>query len=397
MLEATGTILFMDHKYCTQPLAPYASLPHESRGRLHEEDESAHRSPFQRDRDRIIHSSAFRRLKYKTQVFVHHEADHYRTRLSHTLEVAQIARTIARALNAHEDLAEAVALAHDLGHSAFAHAGEDELVEKMQGLGGFDHNDQSLRVVTLLEKKYIQWDGLNLTWETLEGIIKHNGPLTDRALPVTLAAIQNETDFELHGYASLEAQIAGLADDIAYNNHDVEDGINAGLFDVSDIAQLTLFKNYHAQIIAEYPNLEKRRMVFELVRELIGAMVTDVLRQTKINLDALAPQSANDIRNAGRPMVEFSPLMLDNLGELRDFLFERMYKHPDVLRMCYGARRKMGAMFDAFMSETRLLPLEWQAEIKDNADDIETARVVCDYLASMTDRKALVEYDNIFS
>lgn len=382
--------------YCALPLMPFACRPDQSRGRVHDEPESAHRNAFQRDRDRIIHCTAFRRLKYKTQVFVYHEGDHYRTRLTHTLEVAQIARTIARALQVSEDLAEAVALSHDLGHPPFAHTGEDVLVERMKDLGGFDHNDQSLRIVTILEKKYPEWDGLNLTWETLEGIVKHNGPFLDKTMPVTLALLSRDIDFELQNYASLEAQIAGLSDDIAYNNHDVEDGINAGLFAVEDVAELALFKPIYEGIRNRWPDLEKRRVIAQLVREMIGAMVTDVLAETRSRLSRLQPQSCDDIRAAGAAMVGFSAEMEANLGELRDFLHERMYRHPNVLAMRNAAIRTVGQLFEAYMSEPRLLAMEWQNELPNRGDELAKARVVCDSIASMTDRSATAEHKRLF-
>ncbi len=382
---------------CATQLAPYASIPDLTRGRIYEEGESAHRTPFQRDRDRIIHCSAFRRLKYKTQVFVYHEGDHYRTRLTHTLEVAQIARTIARALFVSEDLAEAVALSHDLGHSPFAHTGEEVLIEKMLNLGGFDHNDQSLRVVTRLEKKYPQWDGLNLTWETLEGIIKHNGPFpVSRGIPATLAALAQSVDFELDGYASLEAQIAGISDDIAYNNHDVEDGINAGLFGVEDVVELSIFQPIHNRLMRQYPGLEKRRVVAELIRELIGAMVVDVLNESRARIASANPQSVDDIRAAGHALISFSPQMEAHLGELRDFLFERMYRHPTVLASRHAAIKIVSELFDVFYEDSRLLSLEWREDLADASDDIGRARVVCDYIAGMTDRYALKEHKRLF-
>lgn len=382
--------------YCALPLMPYACRPDQSRGRLHDEPESLHRNVFQRDRDRIIHCSAFRRLKYKTQVFVYHEGDHYRTRLSHTLEVAQIARTLARALQVNEDLAEAVALAHDLGHPPFAHTGEDVLVGRMKDLGGFDHNDQSLRIVTMLEKRYPDWDGLNLSWETLEGVVKHNGPMLEKTLPTTLAKLLGEIDFELQNYAALEAQVAGLSDDIAYNTHDVDDGINAGLFSLEDVTELALFRPIYEGIQSRYPGLEKRRVIAQLVREMIGAMVTDVLEETRARLARLKPQSCDDIRAAGGAMIAFSPGMEANLGELRDFLHERMYRHPNVLAMRNAAIRTVGQLFDAYLNEPRLLTIEWQLELPNRGDELAKARVVCDCIASMTDRSALAEHKRLF-
>jgi len=325
-----------DYNYCALPMAVYACRPDQSLGRLHEENESATRTPYQRDRDRIIHASAFRRLKYKTQVFVYHEGDHYRTRLSHTLEVAQIARSIARALLVDEDLTEAVALAHDLGHTPFAHIGEEYLAECMEKYDGFEHNDQSLRVVTKLERKYPGWQGLNLSWETLEGIVKHNGPVTIKdgaKLPTTLKDIQLQTDLRLDTYASMEAQVAAIADDIAYNNHDVEDGLRAGMFALSDLEELTLMAPIIAQVKANWPDIEEHYIIQETIREMIGAMVNDVLSETKSRLDALDPKDIEDIRNADQQTVAFSADMYTKVEELRAFLLKRMYRHYTVNRI----------------------------------------------------------------
>ncbi len=386
------------YNYCALPLAAYACRPDRSAGRIHDEPESRHRTCFQRDRDRIIHSAAFRRLKYKTQVFVYHEGDHYRTRLTHTIEVAQIARTLARALMVNEDLAEAVALAHDLGHTPFAHVGEDVLDACMTSVGGFDHNDQSLRVVTMLEHKYPRWEGLNLAWETLEGIVKHNGPVTG-ALPVTLAHIQTITDLRLGTYASVEAQAAALADDIAYNNHDVEDGLRAGLFSLKDLDDVRLLSGIAQTVRKRYPGLDEDIVISETVREMIGAMVEDVLTETHKRLKMLNPRSPEDVRAAGKPMVAFSEKMLLQVNELRDFLHSRMYRHYKVNRMRLKVSRVVEDLYRAFTTRYQLLPEHWQRKVEKNQGPVnenETARIVADYIAGMTDRYAMKEHQRLF-
>lgn len=392
------------YNYCALPLAAYACRPEMSRGRLISEPESQYRTPFQRDRDRIIHTSAFRRLKYKTQVFVYHEGDHYRTRLSHTIEVAQIARTLARALMVNEDLAEAVALSHDLGHTPFAHMGEDTLKQCMEGLGGFYHNDQSLRILTTLEKKYPGWEGLNLTWETLEGVAKHNGPVLKKGdpvnrdtLPIALYELSQKVDLELDRYASIEAQAAAIADDIAYNNHDVEDGLRAGFFRLEELAQLELFRDTIARIRKEYPEISEHILVAELVREMIGAMVADVLETSFANIKRLNPQSPKDVSLAGMQMIAFSSDMERKVTELRKFLFDRMYRHYTIERIRVKVGRILPELFHAFLDEYRLLPGHWQTRILAAGDGrAERARVICDYVAGMTDRFAIREHERLF-
>lgn len=391
-----------DYNYCALPMAAYACRPDESKGRIYEEDNSATRTPFQRDRDRIIHASAFRRLKYKTQVFVYHEGDHFRTRLSHTLEVSQIARSIARALMVNEDLAEAVALAHDLGHTPFAHIGEEYLQQCMKPYGGFEHNDQSLRVLTRLERKYPGWPGLNLTWETLEGVVKHNGPIQLKAgqkLPHTLADIQSQSDLKLETYASVEAQVAAISDDIAYNNHDVEDGLRARMFDLKDLEELALMGPIIAKVRKDWPEISDHYIIQETIREMIGAMVTDVLAQTKANLEKIAPKSADDIRHAGFQTVAFSPPMFTMVEELRAFLLKRMYRHYTVNRIWTKVERIIPELFNAFMKQYKLLPDHWQERVEQAGgliDNIAQARIVCDYIAGMTDRYAIREHERLF-
>lgn len=380
------------------PLAPYATDASASRGRLHPEGESAHRSPFQRDRDRIIHSSAFRRLKHKTQVFVEHEGDYYRTRLTHTLEVAQIARTVARTLGADEDLAESVALAHDLGHTPFGHTGEDALHELMVPFGGFDHNAQALKIVTDLEKRYADFDGLNLTWEALEGIAKHNGPLLRGAdddpgrLHFALADYAARHDLEMWTHAGLEAQIAALSDDIAYNTHDLDDGLRAGLFGFEDLAALPIVGDELRRVRGKYPALDDHRTAHETFRRVFGALVEDMLTETKHRLDAANPPDAAALRALDEPVVAFSASLNDDLKRIREFLFARMYRHPNVTRMRRKAAIVVKELFAIFLDEPELLPDEWRGDAL-RAETAELrARTVADYIAGMTDRFALEEH-----
>jgi dGTPase len=392
------------YNYCALPLAGYACRPDRTAGRLHDEPESRHRTPFQRDRDRIIHASAFRRLKYKTQVFVYHEGDHYRTRLTHTLEVAQITRSLARALLVNEDLAEAIALAHDLGHTPFAHMGEHYLRQCMADLGGFEHNDQSLRIVTRLERKYPEWNGLNLTWETLEGIIKHNGPVLNsdgeaETLPPALKQLQGSMDMRLATHASLETQIAALSDDIAYNNHDVEDGLRAGLFALEDLEQVNLIARVLRDVRASYPALDERMLIREMVREMIGEMVEDVLEQTRLNLEKKGISGIEDIRCADNQLVTFSPQMREMVNELRVFLFNRMYRHYTVNRIWIKVERIVTELFDVFMRDYSVLHGDWQQAVEavgGKSEKQARARIVCDYIAGMTDRYAIREHERLF-
>ena len=376
--------------------AIFAADPAGTKGRLFPEEESAHRTPFHRDRDRIIHSSAFRRLKHKTQVFVEHEGDYFRTRLTHSIEVAQVARTLANALGLNQELAEAVALAHDLGHTPFGHTGEDAMDELMQPYGGFDHNAQALKIVTSLERSYAEFDGLNLTWETLEGIAKHNGPVGD-PLPYALAEYNAKHDLELNTHACAEAQVAALADDIAYNNHDLHDGLRAGLFTDDEVAALPLVGPCFAEVDEKYPKLDLRRRRNEALRRFFGLMVEDVLRVTRDNLLDLNPQSAQDIRMAGRPMAQFSSDLWADLKQVRTFLFTRMYRAPSVVAMRKDVSAKVRALFPYFMEKPYLLPMEWQVEFAHSPDEQTIARVVCDYIAGMTDRFALQQYEQLLN
>jgi len=385
-----------------RPRAAYACDPARSRGRLFAEPESPTRTPFQRDRDRIIHSTAFRRLKHKTQVFVAHEGDHYRTRLTHTIEVAQIARALARALRVDEDLAEAVALVHDFGHTPFGHTGEDALNEKMAAWGGFDHNAQSLRIVTRLEHRYADFDGLNLTWETLEGLVKHNGPLTDAAgrglagaVPPSIRNYTELHDLELASFASIEAQCAALADDIAYDTHDIDDGLRSGLLTLDMLEELALPGAILKAVRERYPHLDPVRTGHELMRRQITAMVEDVITEASARLARIAPSTPDAVRAAGEPIVAFSPAMAAKEKELKAFLYGHLYRHPEVMRVRADAEQVVRDLFDAYYADPRAMPEGWREGL-DRAEDRIKARSVSDFLAGMTDTYALKEHRRLF-
>lgn len=382
------------------PLKPYASHSSTSRGRLHPEPESRTRGAFQRDRDRIIHSSAFRRLAYKTQVFVNHEGDFFRTRLTHSLEVSQIARSVCRCLGLNEDLGETLALAHDLGHPPFGHAGEDALKEAMEPFGGFDHNAQSLRVVTKLEARYAEFDGLNLTWETLEGVVKHNGPLIKDGiafedLPRGITDYSQAHDLELATFAGPEAQIAAISDDIAYNNHDIDDGLRAGLFTIDDLQDVPLVGPVFYDVRKALPDLDESRTIHEAIRRMIGLMVGDLLNETQMRIDSAAPKVADDIRHLGEAVARFSDEMRANDKALKSFLFENMYRHYQLNRMTSKARRVVRDLFQLLLEEPGCLPTEWR-KLAGEPNSRETAELVCDYIAAMTDRLALDEHRRLF-
>ncbi|MFV1493625.1 deoxyguanosinetriphosphate triphosphohydrolase [Phaeobacter sp. JH20_36] len=375
--------------------APYATMPDRSRGRQVPEEESSFRSPYQRDRDRIIHASAFRRLKHKTQVFVEHEGDNYRTRLTHSIEVGQVARTIAGALRLNQELTEAVALAHDLGHTPFGHTGEDALHALMAPYGGFDHNAQAIRIVTSLERHYAEFDGLNLTWETLEAIAKHNGPVVGD-LPWALAECNAALDLELHTHASAEAQVAALADDIAYNNHDLHDGLRAGLFTDADIAELPVIGPAYQAVDRRYPGLDARRRRHEALRRVFGVMVSDVIDGARARLAASGAQSVEDVRALGAPVVVFSDALWADLKEIRAFLFTRMYRAPSVMRKRAEVSKVVEALFPHFLNHPAEMPARWQGDIAAATDETALARIVSDYIAGMTDRFALQEHRRLF-
>ncbi|MEL6830062.1 MAG: deoxyguanosinetriphosphate triphosphohydrolase [Pseudomonadota bacterium] len=381
--------------------AVFATLWENSPGRFIDEPQSRTRTPFQRDRDRIIHASAFRRLKQKTQVFVAHEGDHYRTRLTHSLEVAQIARSVARSLGLDEDLSEALALAHDLGHPPFGHAGEDQLDECMAAYEGFDHNAQTLRVVTKLETRYPTFDGLNLTWEMLEGLVKHNGPLLTgdvriEELPVAFRDFVHLEALELHQFAGPEAQVAALADDIAYNNHDIDDGISAGLFSIEDLEDLPLVGDVFAAVKAEFPALDRDRVVNEAVRRLIGYWIDDLTTETRRRVELYKPGSVADVRALEQPLVAFSEQLDRDQRALRAFLYERMYKHYKVNRMRSQGKRILKELFELFLTEPETLPDMWRYDAEQVPSE-RRARLICDYLAGMTDNYAIELHRRLFS
>ncbi len=377
--------------------AAWATDPAASRGRFCEEPESPTRTCYQRDRDRIIHSTAFRRLKHKTQVFVQHEGDYFRTRLTHSLEVAQIARSVARVLALDEDLAEAVALAHDLGHTPFGHAGEEALNAATASFGGFDHNAHALKLVTALEHRYADFDGLNLTWETLEGLVKHNGPLAEggKPLPGPIASFDQRWPLDLSGWPGLEAQVAAIADDIAYVNHDIDDGLRAALFTVDELAAAPLVGIYVVEIVERYGTLEIGRLIGEIVRRLMSAMIGDLVGETRRRLAGAAPASAAAIRAHCGPLAAFSDTMADEVAALKDFLFVRMYRHPRVVQSMQAAQRVVADLFGAFMGDPALLPADW-GRLCLGTGETATVSVVRDYIAGMTDRFALQEHGRIF-
>ena len=386
--------------------APYACDPARTRGRLVPEPESPTRTPFQRDRDRIIHSTAFRRLKHKTQVFIAHEGDHYRTRLTHTIEVAQIARALARALRLDEDLAEAVALVHDFGHTPFGHTGEDTLEECMAAFGGFDHNAQALRVVTRLERRYPDYDGLNLTWEALEGLVKHNGPLLEadgrptlryvaRGVPLAIMEYNAIQDLELATFASGEAQAAAIADDIAYDAHDIDDGLRAGLFGIEDLREVPFLDGILTEIDGRWPGLDLSRRIHELTRRVITRFVEDVVAEGDRRIATLDPQNAQDIRRAQETVICFSREMREADAAIKRFLYAHMYRHPEVMRVRAQADQVLRDLFRRFKAEPELMPEEWQADLPKD-DEPRLARRVADYIAGMTDRYAILEHRRLF-
>jgi len=389
------------------PRAPYACDPDRSQGRLFAEPPSKTRSPFRRDCDRVIHSTAFRRLKHKTQVFVFHEGDHYRTRLTHSLEVAQIARALARQLGLDEDLTETLALAHDLGHPPFGHAGERALDKCLKAYGGFDHNAQALRVVTSLEHRYPEFDGLNLTWESLEGIVKHNGPLTERGgapagrysdsgIPVGIADYVGTYDLELWSFASLEAQAAAFADDIAYDAHDIDDGLRAGLFKIDDLGKaIPLIRDIVAEIDRHYPGLDDVRRGAELVRELISYLIGAVMSETTTRLAAAKPQSAHDVRHHHAPLVAFPPAVAQEEAAIKAFLKQRMYRHERVMRVMGEAEQVLFDLFARYQKSPDDLPAEW-VEGREGETEAERIRRIGNFIAGMTDRYALIEHQRLF-
>ena len=387
----------MSHKIYN---APYACQPDASRGRLFPEGESKTRTPYQRDRDRILHCSAFRRLKHKTQVFLAHVGDYYRTRLTHSLEVAQIGRSIARELGLDEELTETLSLAHDLGHTAFGHAGEDALHAAMEPFGGFDHNAQTLRIVTKLEQRYIPFNGLNLTWEALEGLVKHNGPLLTgdtkvEDLPFAIREHAAEQDLHLHTWPSAEAQVAALSDDIAYNNHDIDDALRANLITLDDLRELPMTGDILRDIDKQHGDIDPRLIRYELVREMISLMIGDLVTVVQSRLEENRIETADDVREMGGPLAAFSPEMEAKHRTIKNFLYQRVYRHHKVNGSMSKARRVMRDLFSLMFAEPELLPDEWRVNAT-AGDDEHKARIICDYLAGMTDSFAMEEHRRLF-
>lgn len=388
-------------------LVSYAQKASVSKGRLFNEQESAHRSAFQRDRDRIIHTTAFRRLQFKTQVFVNHEGDHFRNRLTHTIEVAQIARTLSKALGLNEELAESLALSHDLGHTPFGHCGEDVLNQCLSDIGGFEHNAQSLKIVTKLERRYADFDGLNLTWEALEGLVKHNGPLIDAAGKPTKKYKKNGVphyvnefcqgfDLEIDKHANLEAQVAACADDVAYNNHDIDDGLRAGLFVFEDLYGLPIFGEVMREVKSEYGQISSTRQMHEANRRLIGLMVEDVLQNTQKNVDKFNIQTPDDIHNAPQAIGNFSVEILSAIKSLQAFLMENMYRAKPVAKERVAAAQIIADLFEIYLKLPENLPKDWQIDFDAGETEV-SKRKIGDFIAGMTDRYAITEHQRLFA
>ena len=375
-------------------LALYATDPRQSRGRLVKESDDPLRSCFQRDRDRIIHSSAFRRLKHKTQVFLENEGDYFRTRLTHTIEVSQVARTLANALDLEIDLSESIALAHDLGHPPFGHTGEEALNNLMSSYGGFDHNTQSILILTSLERHYARWDGLNLTWEVLEGLAKHNGPLI-KNIPKVLSRYSRFHDLNLHSFPSAEAQVAAISDDIAYNHHDVLDGIRAGFFNISDLKKLPILSECFYKAGKSFPKADELRIKHEALRSFFNFLVLDVIEQSNLMLEELSPRSVSDIRNANYPVVQFSASVIEKLNTIRNFLFVKMYRAPSIMDMRAKVTKIVDDLFCCFMEQKDILPIKWQNELREGKSEQEMARIVVNYISGMTDRFAIKEHNRL--
>ena len=375
-------------------LALYASDPKQSRGRLIKEHADPFRSCFQRDRDRIIHSSAFRRLKHKTQVFLENEGDYFRTRLTHTIEVSQVARTLANALDLEIDLSESIALAHDLGHPPFGHTGEEALNHLMDSYGGFDHNAQSILILTALERHYAGWDGLNLTWEVLEGLAKHNGPLI-KDIPKVLSEYSKLNDLNLHSFPSAEAQVAAISDDIAYNHHDILDGVRAGFFNISDLKELPILSECFYKVEKSYPKVDELRKKHEALRSFFNFLVLDVIEHSNLLLNELSPRSVSEIRGANYSVVQFSANVTNNLNVIRNFLFKKMYSAPSIMDMRTKVTRIVNNLFQYFMEHKNILPVKWQNDLRSCDNEQETARVVVNYISGMTDRFAIREHNRL--
>jgi dGTPase len=377
-------------------LASYATDPQHSKGRLYSETPTPYRNEFERDRDRIIHSNAFKRLQYKTQVFINHEGDHYRNRLTHSLEVSTVARSIARTLRLSEHLAESVALAHDLGHTPFGHAGEEALNACMENFGGFSHNAHSLKILTKIEHKYASYEGLNLTWEVLEGIVKHNGPIKTNT-PKFITDFNVEYDLDLKKYSSAEAQLASLSDDITYICHDIEDGFGADILHIHDLEEREILKKYIAEVRAKFPNIEQSSLIYETVRKLIHYLIKDLLDQTNQNLENYKIKTPEDIRNLSTQIVSFSASVDQEIIEIKRILYKKVYKHPRVEEVTDKCQIIVKGLFKLYMADESLLPAEWIESIANAYDQKSRAILIADYIAGMTDRFAIQEYQTHYN
>lgn len=375
-------------------LASYACDPFTNKGRLYKEHPTNYRNEFERDRDRIIHSKAFRRLQYKTQVFINHEGDHYRNRLTHSIEVASVARSISNTLNLSSDLAEAVALAHDLGHTPFGHAGEIALNECMKNYGGFCHNAHSLKILTKLEKRYAAYDGLNLTWEVLEGIVKHNGPLLTN-IPEYVKEYNLKNNLDLVSYASAEAQVAALADDISYISHDLEDSIGAKIIDFNHLAEMKFMENYIQTIQEKFTNITSSRLIYEVVRKLMSDLINSLLQQTNHNLQKEKIKTVEDIRHLNYPIIDFTDETKEYIKEIREFSYNRIYTHNNLIALALKGQKIIKELFAAYVNNIDLLPSSWRGLILEN--EVAKGSIVADYIAGMTDRFAIQEYQNLYS
>lgn len=377
-------------------LAKYACLPENTRGRIHPEKPTPYRNEFERDRDRIIHANSFKRLQYKTQVFVNHEGDHYRNRLTHSVEVSSISRSLCKELNLSDDLGEAVALAHDLGHSPFGHAGEEALNECMQDYGGFSHNAHSFKILTYLEQKYAAYNGLNLTWEVLEGIVKHNGPLASKDLSKYMLEYDAKHDLELKKYSSAEAQVASLSDDIAYISHDLEDSIGAGIINYKDLEEIEFIDKYIKTVRSEHPGIEDSRLIYEVARKLTHHLIESLLMQTRSNIQKYKIETEKDIRGLGCRLVEFTPSTFEEIKIIKAFLFKKVYKHHRVVSVTLQAQNVVKCLFKLYDENINLLPFSWREMIKDGVNNSKMS-IIADYIAGMTDRYAIKQYQSFYN
>jgi len=377
-------------------LASYASNPINTKGRLYKESATPYRNEFERDRDRIIHANAFRRLQYKTQVFINHESDHYRNRLTHSLEVSSVARSIANAMNLSYDLAETVALAHDLGHSPFGHAGESALNECMNDYGGFSHNTHSLKILTKLERRYASYSGLNLTWEVLDGIVKHNGPMKDNVDEYILQ-YNSINDLDLNNYSSAEAQIASLSDDITYIGHDLEDAIKARIINFNDLLEIGFINNYIQELKDKFKDITSSCLIYEIVRKITHHLIDGLLSQTRYNIDKYKIKTPLDVRNLDCQLVDFTKITKVEILQIKNFLFDKVYRHPHIVSITIKCRKVINGLFKLYMDNVNLLPLDWQ-ELIDNKQNMRSkAMVISDYIACMTDRFAIKEYQTFYN